>query len=432
MQMTSIPSTDQLRCECGPATRPARLIDRAARRTLHSALARFRTGTLTIRDAGGVISFGEPATATGAPSAVVEITDPRFYTACALDGTLGAGEAYMQGWWRCDTLADLIRLFVLNRDAMRAMDSGASRLLVPLHRVVHWLERNTRDGSRRNIAAHYDLGNEFFSLFLDPSMMYSGAIFERPDMTLGEAQAAKLDRICRKLGLGPEHHVLEIGTGWGGFAIHAATNYGCRVTTTTISREQARMARARIEACGLNGLVTVLEQDYRELRGSFDRLVSVEMIEAVGHQFLDAYFRACASLLKPDGLMALQAITIGERDYERALRNVDFIQKHIFPGSFIPSLGAIQGSLARAGDLRMTHAEDFGPHYARTLRCWRDAFMARLEASQAMGFDDTFCRMWEFYLAYCEGAFAERHIGVSQLVLANPEARPAPILGGLS
>lgn len=430
--MTSIPSTDRLASEHVAAGRPVRVIDRAARRILHSALSQFRVGSLILRDMDGVIAFGGRSNNSGGLSATVDISDPRFYAACMLDGTLGAGEAYMQGWWRCDNLADLIRLFVLNREAMRAVDSGVSRLLLPAHRVLHWLERNTRDGSRRNIAAHYDLGNEFFSLFLDPSMMYSSAVFERLDMTLEEAQAAKLDRICRKLRLGPDHHVLEIGTGWGGFAIHAAANFGCRVTTTTISREQAKLARERIVARGLEDRITVIERDYRDLRGSFDRLVSIEMVEAVGQQFLDTYVRTCASLLKPDGVMALQAITIGDRDYARSLRHVDFIQKHIFPGSFIPALGAIHASLSRVGDLRVIHTEDFGPHYARTLRCWREAFMTRLGDVRAMGFDDRFCRMWEFYLAYCEGAFAERHIGVSQIVLAKPEARLAPILGGLA
>ncbi|GMV26519.1 MAG: tuberculostearic acid methyltransferase UfaA1 [Phycisphaerae bacterium] len=425
--MTSIPYDNQLPTERTSPSRTPRWIDRFARRALHSALARFSVGTLTICDADGARTFG--GRSASALSATVEITDPRFYTACLLDGTRGAGEAYMNGWWLCDQLADLIRLFVLNRGAMRAMDSGWSRAALPAHRVLHWLERNTREGSLRNIKAHYDLGNEFFSLFLDPTLMYSGAVFERPGMTLAEAQFAKLERICRKLGLCPGQHVLEIGTGWGGFAIHAASRYGCRVTTTTISREQAREARRRVETLGLTDRVTILEQDYRDLRGQFDRLVSIEMIEAVGHQFLDSYFRSCASLLKPDGVMALQAITIGDRDYDHAIRNVDFIQKHVFPGSFIPSLGAIHSSLGRVTDLRVVHAEDFGAHYAVTLRHWRDAFMERLPQVRAMGFDGTFCRMWEFYLAYCEGAFAERHIGVSQLVLAKPGARPAPILG---
>ncbi len=428
--MTSIPSDDHLPTECAAPPRAPRWIDRVARRTLHSILARFNIGTLKIRDAEGARTFGDRSASD--LSTTVYVVDPRFYTACFLDGTLGAGEAYMSGWWRCDQIADLIRLFVLNRAAMRAMDSGWSRVLLPAHRALHWLERNSREGSRRNIRSHYDLGNEFFSVFLDPTLMYSSAVFERPGMTLEEAQLAKLDRICRKLGLRSGQHVLEIGTGWGGFAIHAAAKYGCRVTTTTISREQARKAHQRVESLGLADRVTILEQDYRDLRGQFDRLVSVEMIEAVGHQFLDTYFRSCCSLLKPDGVMALQAITIGDRDYARALRNVDFIQRHVFPGSFIPSLGAMQDSVARATDLRVVHAEDFGPHYALTLRNWRTAFTARLDEVRGMGFDDTFCRMWEFYLAYCEGAFAERHIGVSQLVLAKPGARLAPILGELA
>lgn len=337
----------------------------------------------------------------------------------------------MRGWWTCDRLEDLIRLFVINSHAMRSMDSGLARLLTPIKRIALARALSTREGARRNIAHHYDLGNDFFSLFLDPTMMYSCGIFESPSATLEQASIAKVDRLCRKLALTPDDHLLEIGTGWGYFAIHAASKYGCRVTTTTISREQASCARARITAAGLEDRITVLEQDYRDLTGTYDKLVSVEMIEAVGHRFLDTYFTACSGLLKPEGMMALQAITIGDRDYDAALREADFIQTHIFPGSFIPSLGAIQGSVQRNTDLRVTHIEDIGPHYVPTLRAWRQAFMSKLDQVRAMGFDETFIRMWEFYFCYCEGAFAERYISDAQIILAKPGCRAGSILGAI-
>ncbi|HLO41638.1 MAG TPA: cyclopropane-fatty-acyl-phospholipid synthase family protein [Phycisphaerales bacterium] len=401
------------------------LTDRVLRKALIQRLELIRSGRIIMHEPGGTVTTFGPQDA--ALRAEIGVRDGRFYRACTLGGTVGTAEAYIEGWWTCDRLTDLIRVFALDRETLRTLDGGISRVLSPVNRFLHWLSRNTREGSRKNIAAHYDLGNDFFSLFLDPTMMYSCAFFERPGMSLEEASFAKLDRLCRKLALSPEDHLVEIGTGWGGLAIHAASRYGCRVTTTTISREQARFARDRIASRGLADRITVLEKDYRDLEGSYDKLVSIEMIEAVGHQYLPAYLAKCASLLKPEGVMAIQAITMQDRDYHAALRQVDFIQKYIFPGSFIPSLGAIQGAMAAGTDLRVVHIEDIGHHYVRTLACWRESFMARLDAVRALGFDDAFIRMWDYYFCYCEGAFAERHIGDAQIVMARSRARPGTL-----
>ena len=263
-------------------------------------------------------------------------------------------------------------------------------------------------------------------------MMYSSAVFEQPGMTLEQASIAKLDRICRKLALHAGDHVVEIGTGWGGFALHAARHYGCRVTTTTISRAQYELAVARVAAAGLSDKITVLLKDYRELEGKFDKLVSIEMIEAVGHQYYEEYFRTCARLLEPDGMALIQAITIADQRYEAARRSVDFIQRYIFPGSCIPSVTALLASITRASDLRLFHLEDIGPHYARTLAAWRHAFMRNLDQVRALGYPEEFIRMWEFYLCYCEGGFEERVLGDAQLLLVKPGNRRSAIVPTLS
>jgi cyclopropane-fatty-acyl-phospholipid synthase len=282
------------------------------------------------------------------------------------------------------------------------------------------LNRNTRDGSRRNIAAHYDLGNDFFKLFLDETLMYSCAVFSQPDMSLHQAQLTKLDLICRRLNLNPDDHLLEIGTGWGGFALHAASHYGCRVTTTTISEQQYQLAAERIAAAGLSDRITLLKQDYRDLKGCFDKLVSIEMIEAVGHQYYPTFFKTCGQLLKPDGLMLLQAITINDRFYRRARDEVDFIKRHIFPGSCIPSIAALVDASALASDLQLTEVREIGPHYATTLRRWREAFMSQRDTVRAQGYPEEFIRLWEFYLAYCEGGYTERVLGDLHMVFSKP------------
>ncbi|MBW8310873.1 MAG: cyclopropane-fatty-acyl-phospholipid synthase family protein [Rhizobium sp.] len=402
--------------------------DRVLRKRLLATLDGLRGGQLVVRDALGTVVLGE---AGGALRSELEILDPGFYRAAAASGSVGAGEAYMDGLWRCTDLVALVRLLVLNRDHLDAMETGLARAGGLALRGWHALRRNTRSGSRKNIAAHYDLGNELFKLFLDESMMYSSAVFADGNESLETAQWRKLERISRKLDLKPGDHLVEIGTGWGGMALHAARHHGCRVTTTTISKEQHGLAVERIAAAGLSDRVTVLLEDYRDLSGAYDKLVSIEMIEAIGHQYLETYLAKCASLLKPEGLALVQAITIEDHRYEQALHSVDFIKRFIFPGSFIPCVSAITRAAANASDLRLLNLEDIGPSYALTLRHWRQRFLDRLDEVRALGYDERFIRMWEFYLCYCEGGFLERSIGDVHLLLARPGNRrgqylPAP------
>jgi len=387
-----------------------------ARRLVFARLATLRHGLLRVREGNEVFEFG--AEGTG-PHAALTVLDPAFYAEIAYGGSVGAGEAYILGHWQSLDLTALMRLLLRNRDALDAMETGLARVSAPLRLAAHWLHRNTRAGSRRNISAHYDLGNDFFRLFLDETMMYSCALFERPDMTLTQASTAKLDAICRKLALGPGDHVLEIGTGWGGFALHAAGRYGCRVTTTTISPSQHELARKRVRAAGLEDRITLLLEDYRDLKGMYGKLVSIEMIEAIGHQNFGEFFRQCAARLAPGGHMLLQSITIADHLYARARDEVDFIKRYIFPGCCIPSVSALAQAMAGASDLRVVHLEDIGPHYATTLARWRDNFLANLERVRALGYPESFCRMWEFYLCYCEAGFAERALGDVQMVLTR-------------
>ncbi|MBS0579105.1 MAG: class I SAM-dependent methyltransferase [Proteobacteria bacterium] len=354
----------------------------------------------------------------------VQVHDGEFYRAVAARGSVGAAEAYMAGHWSCDDLVALVRILVRNRALLDGMEGGTARVAAWLLRALHELRRNTRAGARRNIAAHYDLGNDFFSLFLSADMMYSSALWEAADDTLERASSRKLERVCARLQLRARDHVLEIGTGWGGFALHAATHHGCRVTTTTLSREQQRLAQQRIAAAGLSDRITVLLEDYRNLRGRYDKLVSIEMVEAVGAQYLETYFGKLGELLAPDGLALLQAITIEDHRYAQALRSVDFIKRHVFPGSFIPSIEALMVAKSRACELALVQMEDFGLSYARTLEAWRRAFLERRDAARGLGFDERFLRMWEYYLAYCEGGFRERSIGVAHLLFAAPGYRP--------
>lgn len=399
-------------------------LDRFLRQRMQQQLAGFGHGQLVIQDALGTLQLGQ---ADSGPSVTLQIHDPGFYRALATHGSVGAGQAYMDGLWQCSDLVALIQLLVRNRDLLDGMETGSARLGGLAMKALHALRRNTREGSRRNIAAHYDLGNEFFGLFLSPDLMYSSACWEGAEDTLEAASRRKLDLICRKLALGPEDHVLEIGTGWGGFALHAARHYGCRVTTTTISREQHDLAAQRIAEAGLGGRITLLQSDYRDLTGQYDKLVSIEMIEAVGADFQDSYFGQIGRLLKPDGLALVQAITIEDHRYQQALKSVDFIKRHVFPGCFIPSVNAMLASKTRSSDLALIALEDFGLSYARTLQAWRERFLAQLPAVRAQGFDERFIRLWEFYLAYCEGGFRERSIGVSHLVMAKPGWRPAAV-----
>jgi len=400
------------------------IINKLARGLVIKSLTAIRHGHLILVDRGESREFGHNGSEL---TATVRVQHPDFYRRLAFGGTIAAGESYMDGLWTCSDLTALIRIMVRNQEAQQELEGGLAGLTAPLQRLLHRLNDNTRRGSRRNIAAHYDLGNDFYQLFLDPTMAYSCGIFEWADSTLEEASTAKFDRICRKLGLAPGMRVLEIGTGWGGFAIHAARNYGCHVTTTTISRQQHDLAAEKISACGLNHQITLLQRDYRDLTGQFDRLVSIEMIEAVGHRHLPVYFRACSDRLNPDGAALIQAITMPDHHYQRYLKAPDFINRYIFPGSCCPSLHAISEAVARDTALRLTHLEDISPHYARTLREWRKAFLANLERVRRMGFDERFIRMWEFYLCYCEGGFAERFTGNLQLLFTKPLYRGEPL-----
>lgn len=391
---------------------------RFLRRMLLARMEGLRHGRLTIRDALGNTTLGEFA--EGDPDVRLDVRDLAFYRAVAANGSVGAGEAFMDGLWSCDDLVGLIRLLVRNRDRLDGMETGLARVGGMAMKAWHALRENTRVGSRRNIAAHYDLGNDFFRLFLSSDLMYSSALWEGEDDTLEIASTRKLNRICHWLDLKPGDRVLEIGTGWGGFAVHAARYFGCHVTTTTISREQFALASERIAEAGLGDRVTLLLEDYRDLGGTYDKVVSIEMIEAIGAKYQETYFAKIRSLLQPGGRALLQAITIEDARYAQALRSVDFIKRHIFPGSFIPSVQGMLAAKTRATDLALVRFEDFGDSYARTLRAWRERFMANLVEVRGQGFDQRFMRMWEFYLAYCEGGFIERSIGVAHLLFEKP------------
>jgi len=347
----------------------------------------------------------------------IEVLDPAFYRRVVSGGDVGAAESWMEGEWTSPDLTAVVRYFIRNMELIDRLDRGPARLKHWASRLLHRRRRNTESGARRNIGAHYDLGNDFYRTFLDPTLAYSAGVFADSDVSMEEASIAKFDRICRKLDLGPDDHVVEIGTGWGGWAIHAATHYGCRVTTTTISREQYRYARARVAEAGLEERISVRDVDYRRLEGKYDKLVSIEMIEAVGHRYLDEYFSVCRRLLHDQGVACLQAILIRDQRLAIHLRSSDFIRQYIFPGGDLPSIGSILDSTTRKTDFRLMHFEEMSEHYAETLRRWSIAFTEAYPAVRALGFDDDFVRMWHYYLGYCEAAFLERQVNSVQLVL---------------
>jgi cyclopropane-fatty-acyl-phospholipid synthase len=395
-----------------------------ARRLVFGRLDRLTQGSLTLVDRHGTHRFGGATD----PGPTVTVRDDAFFRTVALRGHVGAADSYVAGEWDADDLTGVVQVLLRNRDVMESLETGLARLVQPARTLLHALRRNTRSGSRKNVSAHYDLGNEFFECFLDETMTYSCGIFPRPESTLKEASIEKYDRICRKLDFRPGDRVVEIGSGWGGFAIHAASEYGAHVTTTTLSGKQHERASERVREAGLEDRVRVLRADYRDLSGRYDKLVSIEMIEAVGHRYHETYFRRCASLVGPDGLAAIQSITLPDRYYESARREVDFIKRHIFPGGCIPSVPVLSRAAARAG-LGLVDLEDISPHYGETIRRWRARFEEHWPAVRALGHSEEFRRTWMFYFAYCEGGFNEEVLGDVQLVFAGPgalEARVGP------
>jgi cyclopropane-fatty-acyl-phospholipid synthase len=395
-----------------------------SRRLVLRALRGIDGGEIELREGGRSVVLGRPETASPLRT-VIDVRSPRFYRQL-LRGSVGLGESYVEGMWECSDLVAMTRIAARNAGKLDRLRRLAAPLLLPAQRAARRLSRNTPRRSRRQIAAHYDLGNELFETFLDETMMYSCAVFESPEATLRDASLAKLERICRQLRLGPGNHVLEIGTGWGGFAVHAAARYGCRVTTTTISPEQHAYASERIAAAGLADRVTVLAQDYRDLRGSYDKLVSIEMIEAVGWQYLPTFFRRCSHLLSEDGAMLLQAIVIDDDAYEVEKASRSFINTHIFPGGCLPSLEVIARQVSRVTDMRIAHLDDITTHYTRTLAAWRERFLGARGRLSELGYDERFRRLWELYFSWCEGGFAERRIRDVQLLLTKPGFEAAP------
>ncbi len=358
-------------------------------------------------------------------SVTVRVHDSGLYREIALGGDIAAAEAYMAEKWTVNDLTGLIRIFAANPEVLNQIEHGVGRVLNPLLRLNHFLRRNRKSQSRKNIQAHYDLGDDLFSLFLDPTMSYSSAIYPSSDSSLDEAAVHKLDLVCQKLELGPDDHLLEIGTGWGGLAVHAAGKYGCRVTTTTISDNQYERALERAREAGLSDRITILNHDYRDLTGHYDKLVSIEMIEAVGHEYMDTYLRLCSQRLKPHGRALFQAILMSDRNFDKYRSSVDFIQKYIFPGGALPSLQSIMDSVHAVTDFKLSGIQDITHDYARTLRDWRERFLARLHDVRLLGYTDEFIRMWEYYLCYCEGGFTERAINTVQIVLDKPNCRLA-------
>jgi cyclopropane-fatty-acyl-phospholipid synthase len=393
-------------------------LQRSVRHRMLDWMSQLNGGTIHFRDQETPRVFGQSE--PNGIQADWNITNSNFYRQVATGGSLGMAESYLRGDWQTNDLTSLLTILYRN-SADKSKVTGFTAALTQLFgRFFQFFDGNTLHGSRRHIASHYDLSNEFFKLFLDPTLMYSAAFFEREDLSLHQASVAKLDQICTKLDLQPNEEVLEIGTGWGGLALHAVQKHNIRLTTTTISQAQFETARQRFKETGIDERVRLLDTDYRHLTGQYDKLVSIEMVEAVGERFLDTYFRQCGRLLRPGGRFVIQAIVMPEQRYGSYRRNVDFIQKYIFPGGFLPSVTAMQSSVARTSNLRLHEVQDLSPHYARTLQEWRRRFFDRIDDVRALGFDDRFIRMWEYYLCYCEAAFQEQAVRVVQIVWDKP------------
>ena len=394
--------------------------ERLCRKFALDFISQLQHGDITVVEGNQRLRFGDEHAQL---KAVITVVDPAFYQKMVLAGSVGGGEAYIYGWWRCDNLTALVRIFALNLTTLDKLDSAITRLGRPFLKLLNWRNRNSKAQARKNIAAHYDLGNDMYRLFLDDSMMYSSAVYPSAGADLASAQQHKLQLICQRLQLKASDHLLEIGTGWGSMAIYAAQHYGCTVTTTTISQQQYDYTKARIEALGLRDKINLLLSDYRDLDGQYDKLVSIEMIEAVGEDYLDTYFAKCASLLTPDGLMVLQAITIVDQRYNQYVREVDFIKRYVFPGGCLPSIHRMTDAISRKTDLVVRHLQDIGFDYAQTLKDWCDNFMHARDKVHQLGYDDNFVRLWQFYLCYCEGGFRERATSAVHLVLSKPDNR---------
>ena len=405
------------------------ILDKVARKIILGYFKEIKEGQITVKENSDHMVFGE-VTPKFPVKATIEVQNSRMYMDIAAKGLNGSADAFIKGWWTCDNLTNLVRIFTRNRDTANKFESGIANLAIWALKLSHSCRRNNLKESLRNIHAHYDLGNEFFSTFLDDTRMYSCAIFTKPESSLHEASITKIDRICKKLSLSPADHLLEIGTGWGGFALYAAKNYGCRITSTTISQEQFIFSENLIKKNGLQDQVTILKKDFRELEGQFDKLVSIEMIEAIGHRLYKTFFQKCGQLLKPEGLLAIQAITITDNLFQESKDFIDFIKQYIFPGSCIPSISALC-SAATSSDIKLFHLEDITPHYARTLKEWRTNFLQNKSRVKNLGFTNPFIRLWLFYLCYCEGGFIERQIGNVQMVFTKPLCRRDPILPSL-
>ena len=403
------------------------------RKAIFRALTHIQFGSITIiEDFTGQESephrFGKPSADNISSSAIgrhpldvtLKIHDSSVYRQLLFGGSIALADSYINGEWDTDDLTGLIRLAARNLAVLNQLESRFAGISKTFERANHKLRSNDKSGSKSNILAHYDLGNDMYQRFLDDTMMYSSAVYKTGDMTLAEAQQHKLAMICERLQLKPEDTVLEIGTGWGGFAIYAATHYGCQITTTTISDAQYQEAQSRVKAAGLTDKITLLKQDYRELTGQYDKLVSIEMIEAVGHEYLPTFFEKCNTLLKPTGLMVLQAITFNDQNYQDYIKSVDFIQTHIFPGGCLLSNQELTTQFTEQTDMVIKQLHDYGFDYAFTLRDWRTAFISQREEIKALGYDEAFIRLWEFYFCYCEGGFLERTIGVVQVTAVKP------------
>ncbi len=393
-----------------------------ARRILIRRLESLSSGKIQLVEGNQMTSFGQ----SGGLTAAIRIHDRRFYREAML-GPVAIAEAYINGLWDCDKLLSLCRIFLQNRQELSLGNTLHAKCAGFWQRMVHRFHSNSQAGSRRNIASHYDLGNDFFRLWLDETMAYSSGVFLEESHSLRQASIEKADRVCRKLDLSSTDSVLEIGTGYGGLALHAVENHGCKVTTTTISEQQFSESQSRFQASPAGQKIRLLRQDYRHLSGKYDKIVSIEMIEAVGHRYLDDFFGKCSDLLKENGVMLLQAIVMPEKSYGRYLKSVDFLQRHVFRGGCLPSLASMLESAGRASDFRLVHVEDLAPHYARTLDFWRTSFNANLARIRELGYSDRLIRLWNYYLAYCQAAFEERHIGVLQIVLDKPECRRDPV-----